>query len=102
MAQALPVAADCCSPCSSCSITISTSGAGGGSTLVVKSLAEARVIDSVTAENSQFLVVNGFITGGDGFLGQFVWDAVSTAIDDSSNILEPDDSPALGRWIRQV
>ncbi|MEM7203922.1 MAG: glycosyl hydrolase family 28-related protein [Planctomycetota bacterium] len=50
-----------------------------------------------------FLIVSGFDQAGDDGGGRFVWDATSTALDDTGLVLKPDRISASmpGRWLRQ-
>lgn len=107
MASALPIATDCCFPQANCNVTVViTDGSGGGGTSVVgwfsvKSLAEAKAIP--TLSTNKHLSINGSEQGGDGLLGAFDWDALSVLVDDfGGSVIQPQDVPAIGRWIRRT
>lgn len=105
MAQALPSATDCCSPCSICApntlIIVSGSGVGQIGFFTVNSVQAARAVPYATT-NYQ-LSVNGNLTGGDGItFGIYDWDQLLTDPDDGADVINPSGNVLAGRWKRQV
>lgn len=107
MAAALLGLTDCCQPCDECTAIDDgdDDGGGDGDSEVVgwfKVITLALGLAIPTAPTNEFLTINGFAPGGDGFSGIFTWENASTDVHDGSMVLMPSDSPAVGRWHRQI
>jgi hypothetical protein len=74
-------------------------GGGGGSTsTAVDSIASLRGLNVPSGQAS--VVVEGYSASGDGGGGTFVWDAASSAADDSGTVILPTGYAGAGRWRR--
>lgn len=103
MAAALLGLTDCCQPCCTTqTIIITEPGEGDDVTgwFKRKSIVEGKAVPSLSTNIK--LEINGFEVGGDGFVGHFTWDALSSAAGDDAFVLMPNDSPTTGRWIRMT
>ncbi len=105
MAQALPSANDCCSPCIACNPTtvIINSGTPVGQLgfFTVNSIDAARQITA--ADTNYLLNINGNLTGGDGItFGIYDWDPYNVSDDDGADVINPTGNTDPGRWKRQV
>lgn len=71
-----------------------------GNVFVVADIfAELRSVSSKQIKDGYSAIVAGDLTPGDGFGGMLVWNAASTATDDSRTVIAPQDGQP-GRWIK--
>lgn len=97
MASALPTPGSCCDDCG-CEGEITISNTIGW--FQADTLADMRAISS----NALNKVVNlaGEFTQADGGEGVYNWDNNSVAADNFPTVVEPDDAPAAGRWLKML
>ncbi len=69
--------------------------------IAADTFAELRSVSSKQIQNGYSAIVAGDIEPGDGFGGMLVWNATSTASDNSRTVIAPQDAQA-GRWIKIV
>ena len=73
----------------------------GGSSLTITSVDSVATLRSLSVQSQlTFVNVLGYYSEGDGGGGQFWYDSLSSAADNSGTIFLPNSAPALGRWKR--
>jgi hypothetical protein len=58
--------------------------------------------DESTLTDGHVILCGGYSALGDGGGGTFKWDEASSAVADGGSVIEPDDTPIAGRFIRQL
>lgn len=80
-------------------VQASSTGSGSFSSSTVETIAD---LSALTAGFTDFVEVSGYYAKGDGGGGSFYWSSSSSAADDGGVTIQPDSTPATGRWIRSI
>lgn len=105
MASTLPIPNDCCSQCDGLTVTIETvSGGvatGNAGFFVMETLAALRAIASA-ATNRYAVLLGDTVKYDFGAAKQYYWDQASTDADAPFNVIVPNDSTGVARWIEVI
>jgi len=73
-----------------------------GNLAQVPTIANLKAVDSDFLVGTPLMVVQGYLTAGDGLGGIYVWNGGSLAVDDTYKVVRPDDRTPIqaGRWIK--